>query len=293
MSTHFEDWAVDQYNTAVQHLAQQEGPSKLRAFVDERDGYSGEGGAPVNQLQPFEFQDAAGKFNAMPRVDPTVDRAWVYPEDKECPVLVDRGDDLRTILDLQSPYVGGMANAGGRQIDDIIIPAFFATRNNGKKGGSTQVFPASQKILASVGGSTGMNVVKLETMLELFATNEVDLDQNQIYVGIGPKQNTNLLREIEIARSDYNKQAVVTMGKVRSFMGIEFIHSTRFEKPSTERLCPAWIKRGIHLGVWQDIMIELDERPDLSKKPNQIYGFLSMGATRTEEVLVAQIECTE
>ena len=55
----------------------------------------------------------------------------------------------------------------------------------------------------------------------------------------------------------------------------------------------AFVKSGVHLGVWKDIETRVDERKDLSSIPWQIYTCASAGAVRLEQGKVVQILCNE
>jgi hypothetical protein len=58
---------------------------------------------------------------------------------------------------------------------------------------------------------------------------------------------------------------------------------------SDERWLPMWVQDGMHLGTWSDINIRVSERNDIVSIPWQIYGTMTMGATRLQGGQVVRI----
>ena len=59
------------------------------------------------------------------------------------------------------------------------------------------------------------------------------------------------------------------------------------------RRCFAFVKSGLHLGVWKDMASRVDERRYLSGIPWQIYACATAGATRLEQGKVIEVKCAE
>ena len=57
----------------------------------------------------------------------------------------------------------------------------------------------------------------------------------------------------------------------------------------TSTQVPMWLKSGMGLGVWGDIMTDVSQRKDLTSLPWQVYVKLTIGATRLEEKKVVKI----
>jgi hypothetical protein len=65
-------------------------------------------------------------------------------------------------------------------------------------------------------------------------------------------------------------------------MGVTFTISERLAVVnSTGHLCPVFLKSGVYLGLWNDLMTRVSERPDKSHA-TQIYLCDTFGATRTQ-----------
>ena len=77
--------------------------------------------------------------------------------------------------------------------------------------------------------------------------------------------------------------------------GFDLIVSERLNTSSSNSLrnCLAFVRSGLHLGIWRDMNIKIDNRVDLTSHPWQLYAMLSAGATRTQLFKVVQINCAD
>lgn len=289
--THF--W--EEYKGNVHHLLQYEG-SKFEGSVTV-GSYSSNGAAAVEQYGATEMVEVTGRFAPMARIDRELDRVWVYPKDYDHPELVDPFDLLRLLQDPKSELVKGAVKAAKRKKDDIITSAFYAAVKSGTDGSTSDTFDTTNhRVDAAVGASadTGMNVEKLLDAMKIMENLEIDFDVEEAYVAITPTQENNLLRQQQVINSDYSNLGMLAEnGRLKRLGVFNVIVSTKVPSNASYRLCPAWVKSGMHLGVWDDVKIRHDPRPDLQGVPHQIYTTLSMGATRVEAGKVVQIECTE
>ena len=77
-------------------------------------------------------------------------------------------------------------------------------------------------------------------------------------------------------------------------MGFRFIHSERLtNNASGFRQCPAWVKSGVHFGVWGDIKTDIRQAAWLTSLPWQVYADITIGCTRTQENKCISILCNE
>jgi hypothetical protein len=174
-------------------------------------------------------------------------------------------------------------------MDDIIVTAALGTSKTGENGSADTAFGAGQAIVAS---SVGMTVAKLREAKAIFMRNEVDTDNDQLYIALTSNQIEDLLATTEITSSDYNTVKALVQGQIDTFMGFKFVQIERLPKVSTTRTCFAWAKSGIHLGLWNDINTSIDKRADKSNAM-QVYVKGTFGATRVEEGKVVSIAAIE
>ncbi len=289
---------TDQFSDNVMHDLQRK-KTKYRMHVME-ESHAGEKAVAVNRYGQVDFSEVTTRFEAMGREDPTTERVWCTPLVFDANVMVDTFDLLK--VELQNPeseLAKAVVMGAARKIDDIISDAFFADMTTGQGGASTSSFDTTNdRVDAAVGASadTGMNVEKLIEARRRLLVNEVDLDDEeggQLCLAIHPLQEEDLLNQAKVINSDYSGKTVLTDGKLDYFCGYKIICTTKVPSNSSYRLNPAWVRSGMHLGVWSDIKIQVHQRPDIRGVPFQTYAYLMMGATRTEEGRVIQIESLE
>ena len=294
MSANVPNWYVQQYSTNIDLLLQQMG-SKLAAAVST-GSYVGTSASPVDQVGLIEMQAVTSRFAPMPRVDAALSRRWVSPSDWDLPQLIDSFDKLRLLTDPGSSYVKAAVLAAGRQKDRLIIEAFTAAAKTGVAGAGSTIFTAANEVDVAVGGANSrLNVAKLKAVKELMRAQYVDFDNDPVYVGLTAKDESNLMDDIQMVSSDFNKRDIPVLqdGKLINFLGMNFIYCELIEAVAAgtnEVDVPVWAKSGMHLGIWNDIYTSISVRNDLQSEPWQAYVKMSMGATRLEENKVYNIE---
>lgn len=287
MSNEILDWSVIDYKSTVDHLLQQKG-SKFRDKVMV-ESFTGKSGVPLNQVGNVTAQQRTTRHADTPLIETPHDRRWVYPTDWEWADLIDDQDKLRVIADPTSPYAINGAYALGRAMDDAIIDAATGTSNTGEDGTTSTVFPAGQTAATTAGGLT---IAKLREAMQLLIAAEVDVDNEELYCAIGAQQHDDLLGETQAVSLDYTNMPVLVDGRIRSFMGFNFVDSQRLDLSGTDRTVICWAKSGLCLGIWNDLEVKISERDDKSYA-TQVYVKGTFGATRLEEQKVVAITCSE
>lgn len=289
VTTHF----VQQYTTNVQLLLQQQG-SKLRDAVTV-GSYTGKAAKAIEQVGPVTAQRRTVRHGDTPLISTPADARWVFPNDYEWADLIDDQDKLRMLVDPQSSYALNGAYALGRAMDDEIISAFFGDSKTGENGSTTTSFDSNNQVDVDTGAAsaTGLNISKLREAKRVLMANEVDIDNDPLYVILTAEQHDDLLNEAQAISLDYNTRPVLVDGKITAFMGFNFIHTERLDTDgSSYRRVPAFAQSGMHLGMWNDISTMISERDDKGYS-TQVYVKGTFGATRTEEGKVVEIKCSE
>lgn len=285
--------AVRQYADTIMLLLQQQG-SRLRPAVTEAT-YKGEQASPVDQFGLVEMQEVTTRFEEMTRTDADADRRWLFPSSFDLMQLADHFDLLKNLNDPKGKYVQNALFAAGRRIDRTLIAGMLGTNKTGVQGATSTTFLSGNVVDVAEGASvnTGMTVAKLIKAKELLLGHNVDVDNDPLYCGITAKENTSLLKEAQVISLDYNERPVLVDGKIRGFMGFNFIHSELFGETlsSGDHQCLAWAKSGVHLGLWEDTRTDVSQRKDLKGLPWQVYVWITLGATRLEEKKVVNIKC--
>jgi len=281
---------VEQYSSNVSMLSQQMG-SKLRGSVDVetingKNAFFDQVGVTAAQLRTSRHGDT-------PQIDTPHSRRRLSLADYEWADLVDDVDKVRMLVDPTSSYAKAAAAAMNRAMDDVIITSFNASASTGVAGGSSTALPSTQKTATS-DQSDGLTITKLLAAKKILDNNDVDPSLKR-YIVCGPQQISDLLGTTQVTSGDYNTVKALAQGDINSYLGFEFITSTRLNMDSsntTDRLVFAYTEDAIKLGIGSDIAAKISERADKSYS-TQVYYAMSLGAVRMEEKKVVQIPCHE
>jgi len=281
---------VEQYSSNVNMLSQQMG-SKLRGAVDV-ETVKGKN-AFFDQIGSVAAQVRSTRHGSTPQLDTPHSRRRVSLSDYEWADLIDDLDKVRMLIDPTSAYARAAAAAMGRSMDDVIISALGGSSDTGPAGGTPVPLPSAQKV-STADQADGLTISKLLSAKYILDAADVDPSIKR-YIVVGPKQIQDLLNTTEVKSSDFNTVKALAQGDINSFMGFEFIMSTRlaFDATNTDdRLCYAFTADAIKLAVGSDVKARIDERNDKSYA-TQVYYSMAIGATRMEEAKVVQIPCDE
>lgn len=292
-----------QFTSKLELLLQQR-VSKLRGVCDSAM-YVGKMASPVNQIGVLEFKQPSGRYSPITPQVPQYTRRWIFPNDRDLAVLVDTFDELRTIVDPKAGISEAVAAAGGRYFDDLIINAANGSASTGVDASGLTTESFSSTVSTSGGylvadtfgasGSTGMTYPKMVEAWRVMRHAQVDLDAEGPTLLISSQQESDLKKQQEVINKDYNDNMVVESGRVQRIAGYDLIVSERLNTSSSNTLrnCLAFVRSGLHLGIWKDMNINIDNRRDLTSHPWQLYAMLSAGATRTQLFKVVQINCAD
>jgi Phage capsid protein len=304
VSTNIVTFYVQQFAKQLNELVQQK-TSRLRKWSTE-DKYVGQAASPVEQVGPVAMQPVTQRYGPMQRVDAPTARRWVYPSDYDLPQLFDNFDKLRLQIDPKGKFTNNAHNAANRQYDDLLIAALGSTAQTGVAGGTATVLPAGNIISVQQGATspTGLTVAKLRQAKMLAEQNEAYSDEegdpgdpnSGLVLVAGARQLDNLMQEAQVISRDFNDQPVLEEGRVKRFLGIEFVRSERLltgtdDQAGTSVACFLWQREGLHLGIWNDITTNMSQRHDLQSEPWQCYVFMTGGGTRLEENRVYKLWC--
>ena len=287
--------SVQQYKANVELLLQQT-DSRLAGAVTT-GSYVGKAASVVEQFGSATAQLKTGRHSDTPLLDLSQDKRWVFPSDYEWASLIDNEDQLRAIVELTSPYAQAGAAAMQRVKDDVILAAIFGTNYTGENGTTSESFgtlgTGTYDVAVTVGGTaSSLNVAKLQSAIrKLMTANKGEL-MEPVFGAISSYEHDALLKEVQIANKDFGGSAVLVDGKVKRFMGIDFILTERLAITSGDRLVPIWLKSGVHLGTWADIVAEITKRADKSYA-TQVYLRQTIGATRTQLGKQIRVSCDD
>ena len=277
---------VQQYNDTMAMLVQQK-MTKLRGSVLVDTDFTGEYKF-YDQLGATSMQEKVSRHQDTPIIDPDHKRRRLSKQDFIHNTLFDQEDQLAMLIDPKSKYMLAASMAAGRQMDDVIITAAGGTAYTGKTGSTSSSFSADYKI--AVGGN-GLTKKKLLTAKKMLDQKEVEEEDR--YFVCSAEQIEDLLNTTEVASADYNTVKALVEGQLDTWVGFKFIRSERLSTDGSDsRLCYAYHKGAIQLGIQKEASGRIDARPD-KNYAMQVFMSLSIGATRLEDERIIQVACSE
>jgi hypothetical protein len=287
-----------EYTANVELLLQQT-DSKVRGKVRE-GSHVGKMASPVNQFGSVVMKQPTGRFAPMTHTQPDTLRPWVFPQAGELPMLIDSFDRLETIVDPQGPYVQTGMAAVNRYYDDVVIAAFFATRQLGTDIGSLtpDSFSTTNFQVASTFGASaaaGLTIAKMIEAKRILEHYHNDLEMDRACAIIGSQQHSDLYNQVQVVSSDFQSglSVQVSGGRVRQILGIDIVVSERLSVTSNVRNVPVFVKSGMYMGIWKDMTTFAEFRPDLSGRPLQLLIQTMVGSVRMQAGKVVSILCSD
>ena len=287
--------SVQQYKANVELLLQQQN-SRLRSAV-MTGSHVGKAASVVEQFGSATAVQRTGRNDDTPLLDLSQDKRWVFPKDYVWASGIDNEDQLRAIVNLTSPYAMAGSAAMARAQDDVILTAIFDTNYVGENGTTTESFGTVGSGTYDVGVNTGgtasaLNVAKLQASIRVLMTANKGELMEPVHAAISSYEHDALLKEVQVTNKDYASSAILEDGKVKRFMGIDFIITERLTITSGNRLIPVWLKSGVYMGIWNDVNVKITERPDKNYM-QQVYLAMTIGATRTQLGKSVRIQCDD
>ena len=274
-----ENWWVEAFKDEMWHLAQQKG-SKLRNKIRTRS-ITGDA-TYFERLAASTAVAKTDRHTVTPSLNLDHSRRKVTMGDYLWASLIDEEDKRRMIVDPVSAYTTNAGYAMGRQWDDLIIAAAVGSSYDGTN--TEVVFDTTNQQVAA--GTTGMTIAKLTEAKYILDDNDVDTMGRCIV--ISPQELSQLLNTTEITSSDYNSVKALVKGEINTFMGFDFITSTRLTDDATNRNCFAFQRDAMGLAYAKDTEIKVGERADMSYAM-QVFARFTANAGRIDDAGVVSI----
>lgn len=277
---------VQQYKDTIAILVQQQ-DSRLEGTVMVDRDFKGKAKF-YDQYGADEMTEIMTRYADTPIQLPNHQRRKLTPRYFVSNTLEDPVDALEMLIDPKSAYMQGKVYAANRKKDDIIITALGGTSYTGETGASSQALTSGQKVVVGTSGLSKSKCLSAKKILDAAEVDEMDR-----YFCVTSTQMEDLLTLTEVTSADYNIVKPLYEGTVKTWLGFTWKRSERLTTDDSDsRLCYAWQKKGIQMGIQKDITGRVDERPD-KNYAWQVYLKVCMGATRLEEERVVEIACAE
>ena len=280
---------VFQFTKNVELLLQQNNP-RFQGAVTE-SSYQGKAAQVVLQFGEVEMLPLAQNQWQDSTLWSEVEhlQRWVLPCDFAVSLPLTRQDQVRQIADPRSPYAENVRAAYARKFDDLVIGAATGPAKIGPYENMLEENLPNEQIVSA--DAKGLTIAKLLAVKETLDAAENDPAEER-FMALSARQVGELLNTTEVKNADYNTVRALAQGQIDTFMGFKFIRTERLVKEGQTRQCFAWVKSGLHVGKWEELTVKMDERPDRNYVW-QVYARATMGATRTQEKKIVQINCIE
>lgn len=293
MTANIDNALVIQFSEQV-HVKAQQMKSRLRDSTEQK----------MVKGQDYAYEDIGSleAIEIVSRHQPTVGqdiahgRRRIRMREFRATIYLDKKDQLETLIDPQRNYAQAVARALYRKYDAISVEAAFADVATGKDFSTTLTFAQDGGL--TVDATSGLVYEKLLEINENFIDNDVGTDEVEDYfLTVTGEDHTDLMGETELTSGDFVRSFSVEKGKMVQAAGLELKHFAGnaavpiIPVVSAQRSLIAASKRGICVGISEELSIEIDKRPDLNNL-TQVQASMFMGAVRTEGKLVQKVTTT-
>ena len=276
---------ISQFSDNLFHLLEQKG-SKLKGLFSEEVA-KGE----------KHFFDRIGNFSAVEitnRLEDTLiqdaahSRRMASVRRYGASVSLDDLDKFKMMIDPTSDYAMKLANAHGRNFDTVLLNALIGTAATGADGSGSQAFDTSNQQIAH--GAAGLTVAKFNQALRILQSNDVDLQQEEVYLIANSRAIEDLLGEAQFTSFDYQAMKPLSGKDLPTFRGVKIIHSERLPDHTAGSvfrgiMCTA---DALKVALSKDLEIKTAERADLNFAL-QVSSYMMFGAVRMDEQRVVDI----
>jgi hypothetical protein len=285
---------VIQFSDGVHQKAQQtkarlSGIFQVKQLKGKSYAYDGVGSV--------EAQELNGRFNTVNFSDLQITRRKIGRRRFSLTLPIDEDDISKVLLNPEQEYQKACAMAMSRVHDRIGIEASLASVVTGEDFDTTVTFTNDGG--STIDATSGLTYEKLLEMGRTFIDNDVGNDMvEDIIFCISGDEHEALLKETELISGDYTRSFNVEKGSIQEAVGMRLI---KFAAGATNpvlsvtggtRDCVAMSSRALCYAMPKQFEIKVQERSDLVQT-NQVQVNWTLGAVRTEGVLVQKVQTTD
>jgi hypothetical protein len=283
------------HDTFIHALQQKE--SRFQGRVMDR-GMIGGSSFTTNNLGLVEAREVTGRYQDKQAQDVAHETRIAYMADFDIgPLVVDGFDLAKLVADPTFKYSELLVAAANRRKDRTIYRACLdgsLTRTTEGGAVSSTALPAGQIILA---GATGFTKAKILQTVALFRANEADaMNGENLFIAYNSTMVRQLLNDTTLTSADFMATKMLQAGQVaENWCGFTWVPYELLDVGAgggTDRRTVAWAQSGIQFGTGIDVRTDVDTNKNKRGHPTEVYGWLSLGATRQDEKKVVAIDFT-
>jgi hypothetical protein len=279
---------ISQFSDNLHMLLEQKG-SKLRKHinVEMADGEK----HFFERLGSFTASEVVGRLAVTDLQDPAHSRRMATLKRYQASTYLDDIDKFKLLIDPASDYAVKLANAHGRNFDQVIInDAILGSAATGKDGDGSQAFDTANQQIAH--GSVGLTVAKFNQALRILQSAEVDIDADELILMVNARGIEDLFGDSsnQMTSFDFQGRKPLADGGQLRFRGVPIVHTERINDETADTTFRALLlsKDALKVAMAHDLEVKVAERPDLNFA-QQVSTYMMFGGVRMEESRVVDI----
>ena len=288
ITTAFKQQFHDGYLDALQQR-----DSRFQAAVVDRGTISGSS-FTTNNIGLVEAREVTGRYQDKTAQEVAHETRIAYMADYDIgPIVVDAFDLAKLVADPTYKYRDLLIAASNRRKDKTIYRALLdgsLTRTSEGGAITSTSIPAAQQIAA---GGTGMTKAKIIQAKTLFRKNESDeYNEEELFMAYDDVMLRQILADTTLTSADFMAGRMLQEGKLMDrWLGFRWLPYQALDVPAgnTSRTV-AWAKSCLQFGTGIAVKTDVSENKTKRGHPTEVYGWLSLGATRQDEKKVVQID---
>jgi len=228
-----------------------------------------------------------------PDIDAQHEPVWMRPIRLDWGKLIRKEDAIKALTDFKSEYVQGGATGILRGRNNVLASALFGPRLIGNEVPVSTVW-AGRTVAATVGGAgpdVGMNVKKILNAMQLMETDDIVVEDEDLYLGLDPIEVEQLWNDITFVNMDYRAEAQLDNinKRVMAIFGIPIVPTKRIANiDGTHSAAAMWCKSGVYWGEAMPLTVTSQPNPNKQYREHP-YIEQWVAATRTEDAKVVKI----
>ena len=291
--------AHEKFQTNLE-IALQQSKSKFEDKVMS-GSHRGETVSVKDDVSAIEMRPVTGPFQEMGRIENDFSRRGLAPSFWDLPQYVDSTEKLLTDIEVNGALVRNATAALNRRKDKLILAGMFGANIIGKDLNQSELWSTytGQVVGVGVGSAsggtpTGFNVQKILEAIRILEENDVDLESEELFIGVNSKAHSQLMQEAQAISMDYVTKSAMELGRINAFLGATIVRSQLFEVDgSGYRRLPVWTKSSMHYGTWDAPSTVINKDITKQNHPWQIYTTLRSNACRLEPKAIVEIKVSE
>lgn len=281
-----------QFHDTFFHALQQK-ESRFQGAITDRGMVSGSS-FTTNNIGLVEAREVTGRYQDKQAQDVAHETRIAAMVDFDIgPLVVDGFDLAKLVADPTFKYSELLVAAANRRKDRTIYRALLdaALARTAEGGALTNAtIPAGQQIAA---GGTGFTKAKILQAFQIFRSNEADgMAGEELYMAYNGVAARQIMADTTLTSADFMAVQMLQTGKIaQNWMGFTWIPYEAMDVPAgnTARAV-AWCKSALQFGTGIEVRTDVEVNKTKRGHPTEVYGWLSLGATRQDEKKVVQLD---